>query len=328
MSRVNRRKFVVAGLAGMTASCYRFALNPTGTWLSVQMRGSMRLVREDSGGLTVLMIDANSVESTLPPHVQQLVTADSNRDKTSALPTFTKSETETGPLLAFWNLAGYQVRFPGLRDGKVVNAKTFDERKNNDPFPNPLTRGDVSFIPEIAKLTPTGKARVRQDCFAKDPRKAYIAARIHFPSGQLSSIFPYRKNGRYDQVAFKFDPPPPSGKPYRQALGLPRLVEQFPGGKISIDLEPFDESKPRQTIVLTGDNTFGESLGVEIRNEPEMPPACPTDQQVRVLDHFVVQYAILDTSDQSSVKPIPIADGENKPDGGCQNEYVWCPGGI
>src|SRR6516164_10313936 len=86
MSQVDRRQFFVAGLAGMTAACYHFVLNPSGNWLSVQIPGVVRLVRDDSGGgLTVLMIDAQRAEPSLPPHFQRLVTRLANVDEKTSL---------------------------------------------------------------------------------------------------------------------------------------------------------------------------------------------------------------------------------------------------
>jgi hypothetical protein len=357
--RVNRRQFIVAGLGGVAVGCHHngdasgrtalgsteaapeFSLDPTVPWLSIQFRGLIGLVDDSNGGLTALMVDAKGADAMLQPHVSRLITDQGNYDSAhSASPdgipvdplTDQKSAT-----LVYWDVAGYNVTFPGEPGRKIVRAKTVAKRTGNELLPSLLNIADVSWIPQMSRLTATGKSRVRAECLGPNPQSANVAARVRVGSGELTAIFPPNRSGRYDQVAFEFiNPPPPLGA-YRQALGMSRVIQQLPSGTRTVTLEPFDSTKPTKTIVLTRTQELGDPLEVQISNE--IPPGtagykkCTTNDQILVLDHFAALYTLLDPRDQSDVKPIPHAinleptTGAVLPHCSSYNEIIWCPGG-
>jgi len=338
--RVDRRHFIAAGLGGVAAACHPFILDPTVPWLSVQIPGLIGLTKDDrSGGLIALMVDPKAVDPMLRQHFPRLVTDQSNVDMrsgaTTAKPAGTKVNPKTGmKSLLYWDLTAYKVTFPAEPGNKIVRAKTLGKRLEHQRLPDLLTIGDASWIPQMAKLTPTGKSRVNPACLGQNPQSAKVAARVDFGSGALTSIFPRSKTGRYDKIEFRFEPEPPRG-PYQQALGVPRLIQQLSSGTVTIKLEPFDGTMATQ-IVLNRTEEFGDPIEMEVKNESADPDDpgfvdCMNDDDLQVLHHFGALYALLDPSDQGSLKPIPhavaAAEGFSLPHCPATDVVIWCPGG-
>jgi hypothetical protein len=233
--------------------------------------------------------------------------------------------------MAYWDLTGLRVSVDASPGDKVIPIKTSVDRKAGDYLPLPGMYGDVSWIPEMARLTESGKGRIEKASFAADPGSAKVAARTHFGSGQLTAAFRKRDMGLgYDEVEFEFEPQPKSG-PYRQALAAARLIQQLTSGSVTFKLQRFGPGTMPKPVVLRVPATNGGPLEVGLTNESVKPGGagtCKNNDDVQILKHFKAYYDLLDPMDRvddEDKRPIPRAVGATTPKCGAGNEIIWCP---
>ena len=230
----------------------------------------------------------------------------------------------------FWDLTGCNVTVSASRTTKLASARTLAKRLSQEKTANVFTRGDVSWIPDLSRVTPTGKAKINPACLASDPRPAKVAARITVRGGELSAIF---RNTivDYGEVLYRFEPQPVKGA-YEQALGAARLARQIAGPSVTFTAQKFDGSGAPRKVVLRAPAYSSMSssgpLEVGLTNEPDAA-ACTNPASVAQLDHFRAYYDLLDARDRPVDKfPIPHLTGNVKPPCGPQlSEVVWCPPG-
>jgi len=342
--KLDRRHFIAAGIGAASAACrHSFNLDPTMVWLSLELYGLAALVIDESTGeLKVFMVSHTEVSNGKSfPHKPRLIAPASAiaRDN-KTMPTKRYIDSATGREMAYWDANGCQVSLSTDRvgesdlDKKLKLIKTLIERKAGVGIPDVGTYGDLSFIPHMAKLTPSGRARINRECLAPDPTSAKIIARAYFAGGQLSALFknpPTPTSPHYDTIPFSFEPTPPLGA-YQQALATPRLIQQIPSGTVTFTLQPFDRSSSRD-ISLFASKVTGGPLEVRLTNESRAPDdnnQCSSDAELQTLDHFTAYYDVLDASDRGEKMPIPVVnrDDRDKLHCGAGDIIIWCPSMI
>ena len=333
----NRREFVVAGVSSAIAAagCSRWwgapapnngVTNIPGTGpiaLSVKFTGLCGLIRTGTPfGLDVLLIDG---DATLhQPHNPRLWIEPKYLDAqatTAVTQNFTDGD---GNKFNYWDLKGYQVT---LASPSVMSAQVDEvtgKRPLSDKLPTTTNEeADVSWMPELKRLTPTGKARLNPECLFPDPRPAKVASRVRFNTGALTSRF---NRGRIDfsKITFNFTPAPPS--PVDQALGEAQLTDQIAADRVTFVLQPFAGGGGAKLIVLQAPGGSAGPVEVVLRNSYDHQ--CTTDDDVRKLMHFSAYYDLLVPEDQPpmAMRPIPVASGTNLPNCPHEDEYIRCPG--
>jgi hypothetical protein len=298
------------------------------------MIGLEALVLNDkTGALTVLMVDSAD-------HFPRLIARGSAIVRSESAPATAATndplDNPNDPTF-YWDIKGCEVTVASGTGKKVFPGKGLLDRRRAT-LAAAGTRGDVSWIPHLARVTKSGHARLNEGCFAADPRPAKISARVRFVSGEISALF--RKASDvldYSQIEYQFRTSK-AETGYRQALGAARLLQQVPPGTVTFNVQPFDKDKPAQKIVLrspayTSLNSAGP-LEIGVTNEPK-PTGCKTLSDIEQLDHFKMYYALLDSRDQQGIDladpPIPHLSGANRPPcaaagpGQLRDEVVWCP---
>ena len=230
-----------------------------------------------------------------------------------------------GNTFKYWDLKGFQLTLSSPGTSSVTKVVT-GLRGPGDKLP--ATTGaepDISWMPDMTKLTPTGRARINPQCMYPDPRVAKVAARARFNAGKLMSRF---NRGRIDfsKVTFNFLPAPAA--PYEQALGEAQLADSIASNRVVFDLHPFAGGAGSKQIVLKAVSGGAGPVDVLLRNS--FDHQCTLDDEVRKLTHFSAYYDLLIPDDQpasATARPIPNASGANLPKCPHEDEFVRCPHG-
>jgi hypothetical protein len=338
---ISRREFIVAGAGSalLTAGCNSSGngtapassnvVSPTQgagpIALTVTITGLCGLIRTGTPfGLDVLLIDG---EATLgQKHFPRLYAAPNLVD--TAMTTVPPQDftDPDGNKFNYWDLKGFQTTLSSS-GGTAINPVTGVRPPGAKLPPTTSAEEDVSWMPEMTKLTPTGRARINPQCLYPDPRPAKVAGRVRFNAGKLMSRF-NRGHIDFSKITFNFLPAPASAV-YEQALGEAQLTDSITANRIVFDLHPFAGGGGSKQIVLKAASGGAGPVDVLLRNS--FDHACASDQDVRTLSHFSAYYDLLLAADQPATpaqRPIPNASGTNLPNCFHEDEFVRCPHGT
>jgi len=241
-------------------------------------------------------------------------------DTTATTAPATDESDANGNAFKVFDVKGHQVTLTS-NGSSTVTRKT-GLRPGNDKLPTPATKLDVTWMPEMQKLTPTGHAKVNAQCLAADPTSAKVAARVRIQGGELTSRFPSAGND-FSTITFNFTPQPATR--YEQALGEGQLADQITGDRVVFSLEPFSGGSSK-LIVLKADGA--NNLTVGLRNAANHQ--CSSLSEVRNLTHFAAYYELLDGADKpaTAARAIPVASGTTLPTCKSEDEFIHCPNGT
>jgi len=207
----------------------------------------------------------------------------------------------TGGGDAIWYLDGYHVAVSGNSESTITRGANADK------------------IPNLSKMATKGLA----PRFLAENPGPFIAARIRFAGGTLTSEFPDASHGHdYSTVKFKFDPKPETGADYEQELADAALGQTLTSGALTLEFSQLNTNpmnlpkKPKTLVLQTSDAT---PLAVKLTNNTMGVP-CDDNAQVQRLEHFAVYYELL--SDKVKYVSIPT-NGTLKC--GSENEIIRCP---
>jgi len=308
------------GAGGGTAGARAVGTGPIA--LTVKFTGLCGLIRTGTPfGLDVLMIDGDA--TLQQEHHPRLVVDPKYVDAGSTTAPAQTLTDGDGNTFKYWDLKGYQVTQASASAGTGQVDETRGLRRPGSKLPSTSEEPDVTWMPELKLLTPTGKARLNPECLFPDPRSAKVASRIRFNSGTLASRFDM---GHIDYKATTFNFLPAPSTPVEQALGEGKLTDQIASDRVTFVLQPFTGGGGSKLIVLKASNSSAGPVEVILRNSYDHQ--CRDDSEVRKLAHFSAYYDLLIPEDQPAMaqRPIPNASGSNLPNCPHEDEYIRCPG--
>jgi hypothetical protein len=307
--QVNRREFIILGVAGAVAGCYK------GTETSVLAGPRLRIdfvglcgvvVNGSPAKMEVLLVDGVQTLGAEHEHFPRLFAPKQRVADESTPPTGTQGN------LAFWDLKDHRVRLVSEATG-VTRVTGHRDPAHKKPQTTE-EQDDVSWVAGMARIAAAGSGQINPACLADDPRPGKVAASARFNSGEMTSRF----RPPFHEVAFRVAAGGESN-PFEQALGELHLSQPL-SDTVTFALEPFAGGAVRQIIL----RPQGNNLDVQIKNLPAQVK-CTTDEEVRTLSHFAAFYQLLATPSSSS--PVPVCA-----DTPCQlrcvgheDEPIYCP---
>lgn len=325
--RMNRREFIVLGVAGMAVGCGKesssAAAPPPATASSSQPAAAAQTkldikfvglcgmaVTGTPSKLDVLFVDGVQTLGAGHEHFPRLYAP------TASIATGSTPATGTDPKdpsMSYWDLKDHRLR---LTSGATTGVTRWTGHRNpaNKKPSTAAEQEDISWVAGMANIAAAGSGKINPQCLADDPRPGKVAGSARFTSGYVKSRF----KPPYHQVIFQITSPGVT-TPYEQALGQLLLSDTLASGPVSFTLDPFGGGTSRQIVL----NPTGANLDVTIKNLPDTV-SCTSTSDVQTLSHFAAFYQLLATA--SSSAPVPVCAPP------CQltcdpqeDEPIYCP---